>query len=132
MKKGFALTELIMTIVIASLVLYTLLSTFITAAGKNANLESSSMAMSLAAGRLEMISSRQFSLISSEARASCGGRFSDFYCQTEVHYVSSEALTTSVDPLVTNYKWIAVRVSSALTPNASVEIDTLVTNATNK
>lgn len=130
-RGGFSLIELVMTIVIASLVLYSLLAVFITAAGRNVHLESYTIALYLANSKLETVGHRSFGQISSEALASFGGSFGDFFSQVAVINVSSEALDTAAGSSPTGYKKITVFVSSSLMNGASLEASTLVTDVSN-
>ena len=131
MKKAFTLIELVMAIVIAGIVLVPLLSIFVTSPIKNPRLDAFNMAIQLANGKMETVSSRSFNAISSEAVAAFGGNFGDFSSQVVVNYVSSTEPNVSVDPTVTNYKKIQVLVTTTNLPGASIDLTTLITDVSN-
>jgi prepilin-type N-terminal cleavage/methylation domain-containing protein len=128
-KEGFTLVEVIMAVVIGGIILYSLLTVFITTTSRNTQLEAQSTALFLASGKLEEVSNQSFNLISSEGVTSFGGDFSGFSSSVEVSAVSAEALDTSVASS-TGYKKIVVKIfSSGL--SSTVEVSTLVTNVSN-
>jgi prepilin-type N-terminal cleavage/methylation domain-containing protein len=127
-RSGFSLVELVIAIVVSGIVVYSLLSIFITAAGRNVRLEAASIALSLVSSKAEEVTSRAYSAISDEALTSFGTGYSDFFWEVESNFVSLEALDT---PLATDsgYKKVAIRVSSANLPGGALEIFTVVTDA---
>ncbi|MBU0686857.1 MAG: type II secretion system GspH family protein [Candidatus Margulisbacteria bacterium] len=129
-KKGFTIIELIMTIVIAGIAVYSIIAIFLNVATRNVDLEAVSMAAHLANSKLEEVSSKSYANIVSEAPFSFGGDFSDFSGQVVVNFVSFEALDQVVG-IDAGYKKIAVYVSSGLLP-ASIEVITLVTDISNE
>jgi prepilin-type N-terminal cleavage/methylation domain-containing protein len=128
-KKAFTLIEVIMAVVIGGIVLYSLLTVFITTTSRNTQLESQSTALFLASGKLEEVSNQRFNLISSEGLTSFGGEFSSFSSLVEVSAVSAEALDAVV-AYATGYKKIVVSVFSAGSLS-TVEVSTLITNVSN-
>ncbi|MFA6548525.1 MAG: prepilin-type N-terminal cleavage/methylation domain-containing protein [Candidatus Margulisiibacteriota bacterium] len=129
MRKSFTLVEVIMAVVIGGIVLYSLLTVFITATSRNTQLETLSTALFLANGKVEEISNQRFNLISSEALASFGGDFSNFSSSVEVYNVSAEALDTAI-VASSGYKKIIVRVFSG-NLLSTMEVQALVTNVSN-
>lgn len=124
-KSGFTLIELVMALVIGGIIIYPLLAIFITAPQKNPSMEAFNIALHLANCKLETASNKKFNSISSEGTASFGGNFNDYNSEVVVHYVASSEIEVSVDPAVTDYKWIKVRVTGANIPGGSVELTTL-------
>jgi len=126
-KKGFTLIELVMTVVIASIAFYALLTVFINTTYQSVNLEALGMGLYLANGKLEELSNRSYGSITSEALSSFGGNFSDFSGLVEVDYVTAEALDVPVVSTIESYKRIKVIV---IPP--SIEVITLVTDKSNE
>lgn len=134
MKKGraaFSLIELVIAIVVSGIVIYSLLSVFITAAGRNVKMEAASIAFSLANSKMEEVSSRAYQAISSEALTSFGAGYPSFFWLVESTFVSAEApdLPLGSDA---GYKKVAVYVSSANLPDSSIEVVTVVTDVSHK
>ncbi len=129
-KKGFTIIELVMTIVIAGIAVYSILTVFLTAATRNVDLEAVSIAAHLAHGKLEEVSSKSYANIVSEVPFSFGGDFTDFSGQVIVNFVTAEALD-QVIASDSGYKKIVVYVNSGLLP-ASIEVITLVTDVSNE
>lgn len=129
-KKGFTLIELVMTVVIAGIAVYALLTVFITSTSKNVGLESLSMGLYLANGKLEQVSNQSYSSITGEATSPFGSGFSDFSSTVNFDYVSSEALDVPV-AVDYGYKRVIVRVSSSQL-SSSIEVSTLVTDVSNE
>ena len=129
-KPGFTLIELVMSIVIAGIALYSLIFVFITVTTKNVSVEALTTAWYLASGKLEEVSSRSYNLITSESLASFGGDFNNFNRTVIISYVSSEALDTPVEANY-GYKKVTVRVTSSSFPS-SIEVQALVTDVSNE
>lgn len=108
-KHGFTLVEVIISMVIMAIVLYAVIAIFISSGAKGTNVEIYSVAQSLAEGKLEEITARNFSNITSESQSYSGG-LSAFSCQVTFSYVSKEALDTAVGG-PTDYKKVQVQIS---------------------
>lgn len=130
MRRGFTLVELAITMIIATIAVYSLLTIFITAATENVDIEALTMGLYLASGRLEEISSQSYDSIASQASAPFSSGFGDFNNEVVVDYVSSEALDTLVETDF-GYKKITVRVTSDNLPS-SIEVSTLATDISNE
>ena len=130
MKKGFTLIELIVTMIISSIVLYSLLVVFMTATSKSVDQEGLAVALSLAKSKLETVCNQSFVTIVDQSLTPFGADFSNFAGEVIVVYVTDTDLDTVVAG-PTNYKKITVRVSSSTLPIGTIEIAGLVTNASN-
>ena len=130
-SKGFTLVELVMAVVIAAIAVYALISVFINTSGQNAKLEAVSVAVHLANGKLEQVSSKSYANISSEPLTAFSGNFSNYRSLVVVSNVSSSEPNLSVGSTVTGYKKVTVYVSSSLLQN-SVEVSTLITDTSNE
>lgn len=120
-RPGFTLVETIISLVVLAMVMYSVISIFITSGSKGANLEIFSVAGSLAEGKMEQTLAKSFAAVSSEAPSSCGGDLSGFSSEVFVVYVSQEALDISAES-VTNYKKITVSITHPqLSSPASLE-----------
>ena len=129
-KKGFTLIELAIVVVLATIAVYSMLTIFMTAATRNVDSESLTMAFYLANGKLEETSGKSYHNISSEATLPFGSGFSDFNSEVIVQHVSSEALDLAV---ATDFgcKKVIVRVTSSIL-SSPIEIATLVTDVSNE
>lgn len=128
--RGFTLVELAISILIGGIALYSLLTIFITSTSKNVDLESLTVALYLANGKLEEVSGQSYENIVSENSTPFDGGFSNFNYETEVDYVAPDDLDT---PVLTDqgYKRIVVRVTSGSLAS-SLEAVTLVTDISNE
>ncbi len=129
-KPGFTLVELSITVIVATIAVYSLLTIFMTAATENVGSESLSMAFYLASGKLEEVSSKSYDDIVSVDPTPFGSGFADFSSAVVVHFVSSEVLD---DPVATDfgYKKVIVKVNST-NLTSTVEVETLVTDISNE
>jgi len=123
-RKGFTLLELVFSIIISAIILYPICSVIFNLASKNPTVENAQMSVRLASSKMEEVSNRMFTNISTQATTPFGGKFPDFSYSVEVHYVNAGALETSVDPTVTSYKLIIVKVNG-------VELRTIVSDISN-
>ena len=130
-NSGFTLIEIVMTIVIAGVMLSSMLKIFTTPLSKGSQVDIFSTALHLASGKMEIVSNKSFSKITSEPFKSFGGTFIDFNSSVEVHYVTSTSPEVFVDPTATSYKWIRVTVTSSNGAVTGVKLITLVTDASN-
>jgi|GEM_PF-1453210 len=120
-QRGFTIVELVITVVVLGILMYALISIFITAGFRGVNVDTFTVAQSLAENRLEEVSSRGFDSISSEAETSFGGDLDDYSHEVMVDYVTAEALNAATT-LETDYKWIRVFIRhSQLTTPISLE-----------
>lgn len=131
-RRGMTLIEIIMAMVIAAIIIYPMLNIFIGSLSKNPAVEAVDIGLNLAQSKIEEVSSRSFGNIANEGPTSFGGNFTDYNYQVEVHYVSSAEPNTVVDPTVTSYKQVIVRVISGNLPAGSIVLKTLVTDASNE
>lgn len=127
MKKGFTLIELVMAIVIAGVIVVPLLNVFINTSTGNPSLEALNTALHLAEAKMESVSNKDFASIVSEGTAPFGGDFSAYNSEVVMHYVASSEIETFVDPVVTDYKWVKVKITSAKI-QGTIELTTLVSD----
>lgn len=120
-KKGFTLIELIVSVAVLAVIMYSVIAIFITTGAKGVNAEVFSVAQSLAEDKLEEMMGKGFSAISSEAQTYFDGDLQEFSYEITVSYVSKEALDVPVGS-ATDYKKIQVRVNHSKLGNpASLE-----------
>ncbi|MFH1826669.1 MAG: type II secretion system protein [bacterium] len=129
-KNGFSLIELVITIVISSIALYSLLTVFMTATSRSVDQEALTVALSLANSKLEIISSLDFACVNDEAAAALTGQFAGFTRAVAVDYVTAADLDTpQIGP--TDYKKITVAVNPIGLPGVTIEVVGLVTDVSN-
>lgn len=131
MRRGFTFVELIITVIIGTIITYSMLNVFISVTTRSVDSEALCVALYLANGKLETVTSKSFNNISSEAKTSFSGSFSTFSSEVEVAYVSAEALDVPVVGTSESYKRVKVWVTQLLLP-ISIEVTTLVTGASNE
>ena len=129
-KKGFTLIELIITVLVVSIAVYTLLIIIFTATTNTVQLDTMTTGLHLAKGRLEEVSSQAYSNITAESLSAFGGDFADFNSEVAVFFVSGEALDVPV-VVDSGYKKITVKVSSSNLAS-TIEVSTLITDAANE
>jgi len=130
MKKGFTLIEMVMTIVIGSIAVYSVIMIFVNTTSRNAQVDNLSIAVNLASSKIEQVSNKEYLNISSEALTAFTGQFTNFSSQVLATNVSSTELDTSTGTSETGYKKITVFIltsGSAL----SIEVSAMVTDASN-
>lgn len=109
MKKGITLIEVIISIVVIAIIMYSSVQVFVSSGAKGANVEVFSVAQSLAENKLEECIGKSFAYISSEAQTSFSSPLNSYSYQIVVNYVSKEALDASVG-YTTSYKKITVQI----------------------
>lgn len=120
-QRGFTIVELVITVVVLGILMYALISIFITAGFRGVNVDTFTVAQSLAENKLEEVSSRDFEAISSEAETNFSGDLDDYSYEFVVNYVTPEALNAATT-LETDYKRIKVLIRhSQLAVPASLE-----------
>jgi len=107
MKKGLTLVEVIISIVLIAIIMYSSVQVFVSSGAKGANVEVFSVAQSLAENKLEGQLGRTFTSISSEVQTAFSTDLSNYTYEIVVNYVSKEALDAPV-AYTTNYKKITV------------------------
>ena len=107
MRKGLTLVEVIISMVLIAIIMYSSIQVFISSGAKGANVEVFSVAQSLAENKLEGRLGRTFASISSEAQTAFSTDLSNYSYEIVVNYVSKEALDAPV-AYTTNYKKITV------------------------
>ena len=119
-----------MFVIFGAITLYSLLLIFVSATTESVDSEALCVALYLANGKLESITSRSFDTITSEAQTSFTGSFNTYSSEVEVAYVSAEALDVPVVGTSESYKRVKVRVTQVFLP-VSIEVTTLVTGMSN-
>lgn len=107
--EGFNLVEVSLSIAIIAIILYSLITIFITSGARGTNVEIFTVAQALGEGKLEEIMAKDFDDVSAEAETSYTGDFDDFSYQVEMDFVSEEALDIPVG-YTTDYKKIVVMI----------------------
>ena len=130
-EAGFTLVEQIMAVVIGGVLFYSLSDAFLTSTVVATKDEFMAEALYLANGKLETVSSRSFSLVSSESLSAFPGSFTDFKSQVEITNVDSSSLDTSIGSASSGYKKVTVKVSSSSIEFGFLELSTLITDVTN-
>ncbi|MBI4211801.1 MAG: hypothetical protein HY540_04105 [Deltaproteobacteria bacterium] len=126
---GASLIEFILLLVIAAASIPPLLMGYVRIEEKHLQLMPINVATNLASGKMEeFIKGTSFADIVSEAQTNFGSPFAPYRYQVTVNYVNQNDLDTSVDPTVTAFKKVLVRVTHANIPDLAVEISSLVTN----
>jgi prepilin-type N-terminal cleavage/methylation domain-containing protein len=107
--KGFTLVEVIVSVSVVAIVMYALIAVFVTSGFRGVNVEVFTVAQSLAEGKLEEISARNFAGITGESETNYTGDLSDFSYEVVIDYVASDDLDTPVG-FETNYKRVRVQI----------------------
>lgn len=105
--KGFSLIEIIISITILAIVLYSLIAVFITTGVKGVSVEVFIVAQSLAEGKLEEAMALPFDNITSESETNFSGNLDEYSYEIIRNYVSREVLDISAGE-ETDYKKITV------------------------
>lgn len=122
-KWGFTLIEIVIAMVIIGASVGTLLSVAGAITRATTNPEMVNIASALAEEQIEKTTALRFSEIANVAPTSFGGDFSNYTYQVTVDAVPG---TLALDPLMINYKQVAITVSH---PQAgSVQLTTIVAN----
>lgn len=108
-KAGFTLVEVIVSIVVIAIIMYAAIAIFITSGVKGVNVEVFTIAQSLAEGKLEEVTAKDFGAVSSEGETNFSGDLSNYSYEIVVNYVSAEALDSAVG-YVTDYKKVQVKI----------------------
>ena len=108
MKKGLSLIEVIVSMVLISIIMYSSVQVFISSGAKGTNVEVFSIAQSLAENKLEENLSKSFTHISNEAQTAFLNQLSNYTYEILVNYVSKEALDM---PVASTTKYKKIRVS---------------------
>ena len=95
-RPGFTLVEVIASMVIIAIVMYTAITIFISGGMKSANVDVFTVAQSLAEGKVEELLAKTFTLLTDEASASFSGTLSSYSFEVLVNYVSQGDLNTPV------------------------------------
>lgn len=106
--------------------MYTLIATFVTSAIKSVNVESFTVAQSLAEAKIEEAMMLPFASLTDEAQTSFSGDLSSFSHQLVVDYVSPEAIDTPT-AVVTEYKRVQVRITHPQLGNA-IQLESIRTD----
>ena len=85
-KKGFTLIEVVISMVIIAIIMYAVISVFITAGVRGVNVEVFTIAQSLAEGKLEEIMSKPYADIVPSG-GDFGGDLTQYQYQVEVDFV---------------------------------------------
>ncbi|MFA6169233.1 MAG: prepilin-type N-terminal cleavage/methylation domain-containing protein [Candidatus Margulisiibacteriota bacterium] len=107
MKRGFTLVELILSISLLAIVMYSLISIYITTGLKGSSIEIYVVAQTLAEGKMEECLIRSFDLLIDQAQTNYSGDLSQYSSQITITYVASSDLNSNVAG-PTDYKRVAV------------------------
>ncbi|MFA5839422.1 MAG: prepilin-type N-terminal cleavage/methylation domain-containing protein [Candidatus Margulisiibacteriota bacterium] len=129
-RDGFTLIELVMTIVIGSIAVYSVIMIFVNTTSRNAQVDNLSIAVHLASSKIEQVSNKAYLNVSSEALSAFTGQFSNFSSQVLVTNVSSTEIDTSSGTTETGYKKIKVFIITTGS-FTSIEVSAMVTDASN-
>ncbi len=129
-RGGFTLIELVMTVLIGSIAVYSVIMIFVNTTSRNAQVDNLSVAVNLASSKIEQVSNKAYSNVSSEAITAFTGSFTSFSSQVLVTNVSSTELDTSIGTTETGYKKIKVFVITTGS-SLSIEVSAMVTDVSN-
>ena len=121
-KRGFTLIELILSIVIIAIAFIPVSVIYQQVLSKVYVTRIISSANALAEGKMDEVLAQGFSGITNENETNFSSPFDSYSYEVEWHYVQPGSLNTSVDPTVTGYKNVEVRVNHD-------EIGTLTTHS---
>lgn len=108
-RRGLTLVEFVLISVVGGIVVYSLLTVFITGGLKEMNVKVYTVAQMLAEDKLEETMARDFKDIEKEKDTCFGGELSAFGLRIMVDYVAVQALDQPV-PGPTDYKKIRVEI----------------------
>jgi type II secretory pathway pseudopilin PulG len=124
--KTFTLVELIMSIIIVALAAIPISIMYQRSMQGSVANRMLTVASSLAEQKMEETLNLGFSAATSQGPNAFSAPFNEYSYQVIVHYVQAADLNTSVDPTVTDYKNIEVRVTNNF--SAPVSLTALLTN----
>ncbi|MFC1540482.1 prepilin-type N-terminal cleavage/methylation domain-containing protein [Candidatus Margulisiibacteriota bacterium] len=107
-SRGFTLVEVIISVVVLGIVMYSLVTIFISSGFKGVNVERYTIGQTLAENKLEEAMVQDYGDVSDEAETAFGGDLSGYTYEIAMAYVSGEALDT---PVGTDQGYKRVRVS---------------------
>jgi prepilin-type N-terminal cleavage/methylation domain-containing protein len=134
-KRAFTLIEVVLVIVVLGIALTPLCILVVQVVQKNVLSQAQATAVSLAEGEIERLTNARFSQVTCEASTPFSGAFSGYSYSTDVDYVNSGDLNTSVGRpagcsgtpgTATNYKRIRLSVNHAIARN--ITLTTVVVN----
>lgn len=125
-NKGLTLIELVLSIVIIAICFIPVATMYQQVLSKIYRSRVVTIAGALAEEKMDEVSGKNFLNINDEGPASFSNPFGDYSYEVVVHYVQPGNLNTSVDPTVTDYKNIEVRISHS--EIGTMRINSLVTN----
>ncbi len=106
--------EATMATVVIGIAFYTLIIVLGHMMWRNIDLEVAEKKLTLAKGKMEELTAQDFAFVASVSLTSFPGDFSAYSYEAIVNYVDAADLDTSVDPTVTDFKRVEVRVSYSL------------------
>ena len=131
-KNGFTLIELLISIVIFSICLVSVVVMFQQALYGGYDTRVLTIANFLAEEKMEEVLTLGYAGVTSVAATNFPSPFNSYTFEVAVHYVQPPDLDTSVDPTVTDYKNVEVKVVKPMPNyNATVTMSSLLTNYIN-
>lgn len=128
-QSGFTLFEVVISMVIISICIFSVALMFQESLRGSVELRFMTQATALAEEKMEEISRLGYAGVSNVASDYFPSPFSDYSYRVTVHCVQAANLDTSVDPIVTEYKNVEVKVTKV--NQAPVIINSLLTNHIN-
>lgn len=114
-NKGLTLIELVLSIIIISICFLVLAMIYQQVLNNIYGTRVMSIASALAEEKTDDVFGKGYSGITNQSSASFSSPFSDYTYEVVVNYVNDADLNTPVDPTVTEYKRVEVRVTHSQT-----------------
>lgn len=109
-KKGMTLLELVLSIIIIAMCVLPLSVIYTQVLAKIYKSRVMTIASGLAEEKMDQATAKGYSGVVNESSTNFSSPFSSYSSQVVVNYVNAADLNTSVDPTVTEYKRVEVRV----------------------
>jgi prepilin-type N-terminal cleavage/methylation domain-containing protein len=126
-NKGFTLVELVISIVIISICVLSIALMYQEALRGSFNAKVITVATALAEEKMEEILRLGYLGVGNVGQTNFSSPFSDYSFKITVHYVQATDLNNPVDPTVTEYKNVEVKVMHS---NIATTINSLLTDYT--